>query len=218
MKPGCSPAPPRSTRRPRIPSWSRARRPIQAASPCGDDALNRGGVSSAALSTCDATDQDQAKSRWSRRGRSSSPNTRSRRASESFDFSLDDQQFTLKDGGSTTFEDLAPGTYRLTEHVPSGWDIAGLTCADVTDDTEVVTAEGTAVIDLAEGETVSCEYTNVADSAEPNEPGEPNEPSGTETLGETGAPRWTNLLITLGVLLASSGAGLMTYARHRRIG
>ena len=171
-----------------------------------------------ALSTCDATDDDRETVRVVVPGTIVVTKSTDPASSDTFDFTLGDQEFSLSDGGSRTFSGLAPGSRRLTELASSGWQFHALTCQDATDDTEIDPDEGTAVIELAEGETVTCAYTNVADSEQPNEPGKPNEPSGMETLGETGAPRWTNLLITLGVLLALSGAGLMICARHRPIG
>lgn len=129
-------------------------------------------------------------------------------ATATFDFTLGDQQFSLGDGESKTFAGLAPGVHRLTEQVPSGWHVGTLSCQDATDDTAVERADGSAVVDLAEGETVTCTYTNVAD------PPPPAQPPPDTTLFDTGAPPWTSLVLALGLLLVSGGIGLAVSARR----
>jgi len=52
---------------------------------------------------------------------------------------------------STTFDDLAPGSYDVAETVPADWNLVGSSCSDgsTVDD-----------IDLSAGETVTCTFTN----------------------------------------------------------
>jgi hypothetical protein len=168
------------------------------------------GVAAAqALSTCDATDDDEATVRVVTPGTIIINKTTDPASSDSFDFTLGDQEFSLSDGGSKTFAGLAPGSHELSEEVPSGWQVGDLSCDDATGDTEVDPANGTAAIDLAEGETVTCNYTNVEDSDEPDEP------SGTDSLSDTGAPPWLGVALALGVLLVAGGIGLVVTARRR---
>jgi hypothetical protein len=104
-----------------------------------------------------------------------------------FDFTDDianPNSFTLDDGQSETFLDVLPGTYAVTETVPSGWDLTDLVCVDPTGDssdagatattsgwdlTDLVCVDptgdssdagATATIELDPGETVTCTYTN----------------------------------------------------------
>ena len=65
-------------------------------------------------------------------------------------------------GGPHTFANLPPGTYTVTETspVPAGWDLAGIDCTDATGGTTTSVASGTATIDLAPGDVVSCTYTD----------------------------------------------------------
>jgi hypothetical protein len=67
-----------------------------------------------------------------------------------------DLPFVLSDGQQEIFVDLVPtddggGLYSITENVPSGWDLTSAVC----DDGSPATA-----IDLADGETVTCVFTN----------------------------------------------------------
>lgn len=62
--------------------------------------------------------------------------------------------------GQTVFSPVAPGTYTVTESVPVGWDLTGLSCSDPTNDTSVSAA--TATINLAAGENVTCTFTDTA--------------------------------------------------------
>ncbi len=70
-----------------------------------------------------------------------------------FDFSAsyDADGFSLSDGQSNDSGDLDPGTYSVTETVPSGWDLTSATCDDGSDPSS---------IDLAAGETVTCTFNN----------------------------------------------------------
>jgi Ca2+-binding RTX toxin-like protein len=50
-----------------------------------------------------------------------------------------------------------PGTYHVTEAVPSGWDLTGLSCDDGGDSTG---SSATATINIQPGETVTCTWVN----------------------------------------------------------
>lgn len=72
--------------------------------------------------------------------------------------------FTLDDGQSETFTDVAPGTYTVAEDDPTpAFDLTGLTCSDSDasgSDSTTVLATRTATINLDPGESVSCDFTN----------------------------------------------------------
>jgi hypothetical protein len=61
---------------------------------------------------------------------------------------------------STTLSEQAPGTYTLTQEPTAGWTLDSITCTsdDIFDAT--VIENGTAAIDLDEGETIACTFTN----------------------------------------------------------
>ncbi len=66
---------------------------------------------------------------------------------------------TTSGSGSSSFTDLTPGTYAVTETVPSGWTLTNISCqSDAGSGTNISGA--TATIDLAEGGNVSCTFTN----------------------------------------------------------
>jgi len=77
-----------------------------------------------------------------------------------FPFTGDLGDFNLVFPGNDwqTFSDLKPGTYTVTELVPSGWDLTDLDCIDPTNDSSV--SGPTAVIDLGPGESVECIWEN----------------------------------------------------------
>ncbi len=62
---------------------------------------------------------------------------------------------TANNAGSKTFDNLAPGTYTVTETAPAGWTLTDLTCS-----TGGSGAKPTATITLVAGATVTCTYTN----------------------------------------------------------
>ena len=75
------------------------------------------------------------------------------------DFSLDDDSdATLP--RTTTFTDIKPGSYSVTESAVTGWELTGLTC-DGTNGSTGVKSGTTANIDLKAGGSVTCTYTNV---------------------------------------------------------
>ena len=62
----------------------------------------------------------------------------------------------LDDGQSHTFEDLAPGTYLVSELVPENWALSNIDCGNVN-----VFANGNAVsVPLAAGDNVTCTFSN----------------------------------------------------------
>jgi len=61
-------------------------------------------------------------------------------------------------GGPFTLPDLAPGTYTITESVPTDWQLNGIACADPTNDS--TTAGSAATVRIAPGEVVACTFTN----------------------------------------------------------
>jgi len=79
-------------------------------------------------------------------------------SAQSFGFMFGETAFSLTDGGSETFDDLAGGNYTITEAATDGWALTGIVCdaAEYTTDT----AAGTANIALGWGEDVTCTYTN----------------------------------------------------------
>jgi len=64
--------------------------------------------------------------------------------------------FSLDDGDSQGFENLAWGDYTVTETVPTGWDLTGVVCTggDSTPTTDGVT------VHLDPGENITCTLTN----------------------------------------------------------
>ena len=68
-----------------------------------------------------------------------------------FGFEFGETGFTLSDGQQKTFDDLAAGTYSVSEDTPEGWDLTSATCSDQSDPDE---------IELSAGETVTCTFTN----------------------------------------------------------
>ena len=72
--------------------------------------------------------------------------------------------FTLSDPGDTTetFDDVAPGSYTVTETGEAGWTLDSLVCVDPDDGSS--TGGATATIDLDAGETVTCTFGNSRDT------------------------------------------------------
>ena len=75
-------------------------------------------------------------------------------ATATFGFTGDLGGFTLTTRAgwrSSSFTDLAAGTYAVSETVPAGWDLTSATCSD---------GSNPASIDLAPGENVTCTFAN----------------------------------------------------------
>jgi methionine-rich copper-binding protein CopC len=66
--------------------------------------------------------------------------------------------FTLNDGGSQNFANLAPGAYGVTAGTIAGWQLTGIRCVDPDNGSTATGA--TATIDLDAGETVLCTFTS----------------------------------------------------------
>lgn len=63
--------------------------------------------------------------------------------------------------GSDSFTGLSAGTYTFQETpIPAGFNLTDLVCVDPTNDSTVTLATGTASVNLAAGETVTCTYTD----------------------------------------------------------
>ena len=81
-----------------------------------------------------------------------------------FEFSGDLGDFSLNDDGEgenfVTFTDVAPGTYDVTELVPSDWSLKDIECVDPDGETTVNDKKATASIDLDAGEEVTCTFMN----------------------------------------------------------
>ena len=77
-----------------------------------------------------------------------------------FAFDLAGTVFSLTDGGSRVFDPLAPGTYVITETRTQGYALTTIVCEDPGGGTTLDVAAGTATVALAEGEAVTCTFTN----------------------------------------------------------
>jgi hypothetical protein len=85
-----------------------------------------------------------------------------------FEFTRDysTSPFSLTGGSSTTPSTLLAGPYSVTENVPSGWDLTGISCsAVVTVGGAPGTSTGTPTantvsINLVAGDTITCTFTN----------------------------------------------------------
>lgn len=74
-------------------------------------------------------------------------------------FSLDDDADTALPN-MQAFTGLAAGVYTVTETAVAGWTLSNLVCADPDGGSTVNPGTGVATIDLDEGETITCTYTN----------------------------------------------------------
>ena len=78
-------------------------------------------------------------------------------SSEQFDFTgaLGPFSLTGASGGNSRTEQVAAGTYAVTESAKAGWRLTGLVCSDGSP-----INGSTATIDVAAGENVTCVFTN----------------------------------------------------------
>jgi hypothetical protein len=67
--------------------------------------------------------------------------------------------FTLNDGGTRTFSNVAPGTYTITENNPAGYSLTDVVCTDTDSSGNPVTR--TATVHLQAAETVTCTFRNL---------------------------------------------------------
>jgi uncharacterized repeat protein (TIGR01451 family) len=68
-----------------------------------------------------------------------------------FDFIFGEGGFSLSHGEREVIDGLDAGTYSVSENVPEGWDLTSAVCDDESDPS---------AIELSEGETVTCVFTN----------------------------------------------------------
>ncbi len=74
-----------------------------------------------------------------------------------FDFAFTGRPgFQLADGGSQAETLLKPGAYDITETVPSGWSLTGVTCDEIAQ----TPVNGKITVNLTAGQNVTCTYTN----------------------------------------------------------
>ena len=100
--------------------------------------------------------------------------------------------FSLDDGGSKTFTDLAAGAYVVTETPAADWEFASIEC----DALDFVVDGASVTVNLAEGEAAVCTFNN----------GE---------LPYTGSSLWLPLLLGgLAVLIMGLGAWTFSYVRQ----
>lgn len=76
---------------------------------------------------------------------------------ETFDFT-GDVSGSIADDGHLVSEVLGPGSYSVSETVPAGWELTSAVCSDGDSTGNLETASVS--INLAEGEAVSCTFTN----------------------------------------------------------
>jgi len=68
--------------------------------------------------------------------------------------------FSLKDTDTPNDQTLTPGSYSVTETVPSDWDLTTLTCTSSLGTSTITITKPKADITLAAGDTVSCTFTD----------------------------------------------------------
>jgi hypothetical protein len=74
--------------------------------------------------------------------------------------------FSLTGGQSSTIPNLEPGTYAVTETLPAGWELTGITCVDPDGGSTFNLATFTASIDVDAGEHVTCTFLNTRNTAQ----------------------------------------------------
>lgn len=100
--------------------------------------------------------------------------------------------FTLDDGGSRTFTQLAAGTYVVTESASPEWQLAHIEC----DALDYSVAGASLTVNLAEGEVALCTFTNGG-------------------LPYTGSPPFTMQLLLVGLAGLVAGLGLWVWSNMR---
>ena len=73
--------------------------------------------------------------------------------------------FTLDDGGTQTYNDVASGGYSVFENAKAGWKFTSLNCTATGTGTSVTRSTVTASITMAAGGLVDCTYTNTKNTA-----------------------------------------------------
>jgi len=82
---------------------------------------------------------------------------------QSFDFTTTGtgyNVFSLTDTSPANDQTLTPGSYSVTETVPSDWDLTTLTCTSSLGTSTITITKPKADITLAAGDTVSCTFTD----------------------------------------------------------
>ena len=74
--------------------------------------------------------------------------------------------FSLNDGATRTFTNVAAGTYTITENALSGWSLTDLTCSNA--ESTVNPFNRTATVVLHAAETVTCTFTNLRSVTAPS--------------------------------------------------
>ena len=120
-----------------------------------------------------------------------------------FNFTFGDQNFTLINGQSQTITDVPPGSYTVSEAVSSSWRLASVVCDDPTDDSPYFAGSAGLTVSVAEGEVVTCVFTNEATG------------SGGGTLPDTGLGISWRVLVA-GFALIGLGLALVVAAGRRR--
>lgn len=68
---------------------------------------------------------------------------------------------TTAQTGSANFSNIVPGTYDITETIPSGWILSpSLTCSDPDGGSTVNASKGLVTVDLDPGESITCTFIN----------------------------------------------------------
>jgi hypothetical protein len=120
-----------------------------------------------------------------------------------FNFTFGDQNFTLINGQAQTITDVPPGSYTVSEAVSSSWRLASVVCDDPTDDSPYFAGSAGLTVSVAEGEVVTCVFTNEATG------------SGGGTLPDTGLGiSWQ--VLAAGFALIGFGLALVLAANRRR--
>lgn len=86
-------------------------------------------------------------------------------SSQQFSFTGDLGDFVLVDDGlvnnSITFSDIVDfTTYDITETLPTGWELTNIVCEDPTQNSTINLQTNTATVNMAEGENITCTFTN----------------------------------------------------------
>ena len=83
-----------------------------------------------------------------------------------FTESITPGSFTLDDGGTRTFSNVAPGTYTVSENAMAGYSLSDLSCDDANSTGDPFAR--TATVRLEAGEVVTCTFRNFASTATDN--------------------------------------------------
>lgn len=142
---------------------------------------------------------------------------------EVFVFFIGNDRFVLSDGESASFT-VDAGPQQLTEHTTDAWEVTNVQCSPAeAADVSFGGTSGTAIIDLPEGETVSCTFTNALVEVDSDEdevlgttvttsPDTPDEVA-SDTLPFTGP--YGGDMLPLAFLAIVAGGAILTLAARR---